>query len=333
MNRNNNNHNNQSSFSNLSADFEYRDTINDKLSNMFLALPAQQKAVHNLDMGFINNNPQFQYQSNMQQQNNDFISNNPNITRKDTREGMNNKMFERFETPSTFNNKPLQANQFFNPHLSSYQNSYENQYKLSESVNFGNKDTFYNTPNPNQHQNQYQHQNYYQNQNEFSNYTSSHKPNRLSGTMASTNFILDTSVHQMHPENNNNNSFLPAVNFLPNTNESDRMNYKEMHNERLQSLMPLARTCAIPTPNANYTKSIEQHISSCNINVNQDKNTKHRFPGYNNMGSNMGMGNDNSNNNNMFQNNWYLSNNINSIGPPPKAIVKENRPYNTRNDI
>ena len=50
-------------------DLEFRDTINDKLNNIHLSLPTQQKAMHTLDMSFITNNPQYQSQINVQKNN------------------------------------------------------------------------------------------------------------------------------------------------------------------------------------------------------------------------------------------------------------------------
>ena len=303
-------------------DIEYRDTINEKVSNMKLSLPNQQRAQHTLDMNIIDNNPQFLSHISTQKQNIESM----NYTRKDNRDGMNNKMdslmFQQFSniqsTPhhqyqnqsqpqqydqtqkNRFNDRDIQnermqnmyslpralyqPTQFVNnPHLSTYKNSYENQYKSYD----------------------------------------------VSSTIPLTQQILPTppplsNYHQNNNNNhNNNNNTQDFFSIMPNINESSRVNYKDTHNERMQGLTPLARTCAIP--NTDYTKSIQQQntmmmpssSSSIPINTNgrQSKNMK----------------SENSINNKTTE--WFMSNNLNPIGPPVKSILRDNRPVDTRQDF
>jgi hypothetical protein len=85
--------------------------------------------------------------------------------------------------------------------------------------------------------------------------------------------------------------------------------------------MPLPRTCAIPNNNTDYSKSIQyQPLPSTSdrmdINFNNN-NTK------NERGTNI----------NNKTNEWFMSNNLNPLGPPPKSILQDNRPVDTRQYI
>ncbi len=307
-------------------DLEYRDTINDKVSNMKLSLPTQQKAQHILDMNMINNNPQFQSQLNIKKENSDFI----NYTRKDNRDGMNNKMdslmFQRFDNPEIPNTVRVnesythqqQQQQFLSQSLSQpYKMDKQNQQNQQNHIKFNDRDlqnermqnitslprALYqptksdNNPHLSAYQNSYE--------NQYKSYDST---------------IPISNISIKHPESQYINNINPLVNhYIPNTNESARVNYKDMHNERMQGLTPLARTCAIP--NSDYMKSIQQNnmlidSEKQNINNNYQKTRKY--------------------NNNMNQNqtsNWYMTNNINPVGPPPKVIIQDNRPVDTRQYI
>ena len=306
-------------------DLEYRDTINDKVNNMRLSLPTQQKAQHILDMNIINNNPQFQSQINTKKENIELL----NYNRKDNRDGMNNKMdslmFQRFDNPEIPNTVKVnesythqQQHQYQQQTLSQ---SLSQPYKIQEQnhTRFNDRDlqnermqnitslprALYqptksdNNPHLSAYQNSYE--------NQYKSYDS-------------TIPISDISIK--HPETKYINNINPLVNhYIPNTNESARVNYKDMHNERMQGLTPLARTCAIP--NSDYTKSIQQNNmlldnEKQNVNNNYQKTRKY----------------DNSNNMNQNSNsNWYMTNNINPVGPPPTVVIRDNRPVDTRQYI
>ena len=87
-----------SNYNNTSEkDVEYRDTINEKVNNLKFSHPSQGTAKHFFDDSFINNNPQY-YNINGESNSNNI---NNNLSRKDSRDVMNNKMddlkFQRFE--------------------------------------------------------------------------------------------------------------------------------------------------------------------------------------------------------------------------------------------
>jgi hypothetical protein len=350
-------------------DLEYRDTINDKLSNMKLTLPTQQKAVHTLDIGFINNNPQFQSQSNVQKQNIESI----NVTKKDNRDGMNNKMdllmFQRFENQEIPSSIKINEQQNYSQSFFSHSTPQNQNYTRNQTQNYtGNQSHNQNQNNNAQSYSRFNSRDEHNNRlQEFSSlpralyqptkqlnnphifsYQNSYENQYKS--YDSTSQFQDVRIQ--HPEISQNsqllNNDLPlTMNYLPNTNESARVNYKDAHNERLQGLSPLARTCAIP--NSDYTKSLEQNAMQLNLG----RITKEEFQ--NNTNRNTGNTGNNGNNRNTMnpqmnnvnrsninisnrktvqnQNNWYLSNNINPVGPPPTAIIRDNRPSNTRNDF
>ncbi len=306
-------------------DLEFRDTINDKLNNIHLSLPTQQRATHSLDMSFITNNPQYQSQLNTQKNNMDFL----NASRKDIRDGMNNKMdnimFQRFEHPEIPNSVKVVEQDY------SYQTQNQNQQHLpfnQQNIRANSRDEhnsrmqdFSSLPRalyqPTKHINNPHLSGY---QNSYDNQYRSYSP------MSSNPDIII-----QHPERNNNNNDLPiTMNYLPNTNESARMNYKETHNERLQSLSPLARTCAIP--NSDYTKSIEQNTMQQNLGrITKDQNNNSQKTNVNQYSNMIPQINNNRNKNiNNSQNNWYLNNNLTQVGPPPTVFNNSFRPTNTR---
>ncbi len=312
-------------------DLEFRDTINDKLNNIHLSLPTQQRATHSLDMSFITNNPQYQSQLNTQKNNMDFL----NASRKDIRDGMNNKMdnimFQRFEHPEIPNSVKVVEQDY------SYQTQNQNQQHLpfnQQNIRANSRDEhnsrmqdFSSLPRalyqPTKHINNPHLSGY---QNSYDNQYRSYSP------MSSNPDIII-----QHPERNNNNNDLPiTMNYLPNTNESARMNYKETHNERLQSLSPLARTCAIP--NSDYTKSIEQNTMQQNLGRITKEQTNNNYNNNNSQKSNLNqytnmipqINNNKNKNVNNSQNNWYLNNNLSQVGPPPNAFNNSFRPTNTR---
>ena len=294
---------------------------NEKVSNMKLSLPNQQRAQHILDMNIIDNNPQFLSQISIQKQNIESM----NYTRKDNRDGMNNKMdslmFQQFsQTQPTSQHQQQQ----------SHQQSQQHQYDQTQKNRFNDRDiqnermqnmnslprTLYqptqivNNPHLSTYKNSYENQ---------------YKSYDVSSTIPLTQQILPPPL-SIQPQNNNNNNMNNQQDFfsvMPNINESSRVNYKDTHNERMQGLTPLARTCAIP--NTDYTKSIQQQntmllpssSSSIPINTNgrQSKNSKIE------------------NNMNSKTSEWFMTNNLNPLGPPVKSILRDNRPVDTRQDF
>jgi hypothetical protein len=97
-------------------------------------------------------------------------------------------------------------------------------------------------------------------------------------------------------------------------NESDRTNYKDSHNERLQGLSPLARTCAIPITTADYNHSVQQNtsliIQGRNAN-NQNTDKKKDIAS-------------------MQTSQWYQQNNSMQA---PKVVIDTMRPMDTRQII
>lgn len=305
-------------------DLEYRDTINDKVNNMRLSLPTQQKAQHILDMNIINNNPQFQSQINTKKENIELL----NYNRKDNRDGMNNKMdslmFQRFdnpEIPTTVKvNESYTHQQQHQYQQQTLSQSLSQPYKIQEQnhTRFNDRDlqnermqnitslprALYqptksdNNPHLSAYQNSYE--------NQYKSYDS-------------TIPISNSNISIKHPESQYINNINPLVNhYIPNTNESARVNYKDMHNERMQGLTPLARTCAIP--NSDYTKSIQQNNMLLDNEKQVVNNNYQKTRKYDNMNSNS-------------NSNWYMTNNINPVGPPPTVVIRDNRPVDTRQYI
>jgi len=273
-NSNYNNYNNTSE-----KDVEYRDTINEKVNNLKFSLPSQGTAKHFFDDSFINNNPQY-YNINGESNSNNI---NNNISRKDSRDGMNNKMddlkFQRFENqdiPSSIrvreNERSFQDPQsFFN--YSQTQNNQQNNQKNNQqniSNRFSNKDL-------NNERMQslstlpralHQPMKMINEQPAYVSFKSSFEDQYKSYTQNQSNPRFETNNNNQQNYNNNNNQqqqFLPDENLL-RRNESSRENYKDSHNKRLSELSPLARTCAIPT--TDYTQSIQQNTQMLNQNRN-----------------------------------------------------------------
>ena len=286
---NNNNNNNKNSntftprngnYNNTSEkDVEYRDTINEKVNNLKFSLPNQEKAKHFFDDSFINNNPQY-YNINGQSNSNNI---NNNISRKDSRDGMNNKMddlkFQRFETqdiPSSIrvreNERSFQDPQsFFNSsHLLQQNQQQNNQQNQNISNRFSNKDL-------NNERMQslstlpralHQPMKMINEQPAYISFKSSYEDQykSYSQNQSPSRFEINNNINtEQNYNNNQQEQFLPDENLL-RRNESSRENYKDSHNKRLSELSPLARTCAIPT--TDYTKSIQQNTQLLNQNRN-----------------------------------------------------------------
>ena len=322
-------------------DIEYRDTINEKVNNLKFSLPNQEKAKHFFDDSFINNNPQY-YNINGESNSNNI---NNNLSRKDSRDGMNNKMddlkFQRFENqdiPSSIrvreNERSFQDPQsFFN---SSQQNQQQNQQQNNQQNNqqnqnisnrFSNKDlnnermqSLSTLPRAlHQPMKMIDEQPAYVSfkssfQDQYKSYNQNQSPSR---------FETDTNINyntQNYNNNNNNNNqqqqFLPDENLL-RRNESSRENYKDSHNKRLSELSPLARTCAIPT--TDYTQSIQQNTQMLNQNrnsrINDTENRKEAAD--------------------IKTKEWrsissHITNPIHNPVQTPKLIIQTDRPIDTR---
>ncbi len=101
--------------------------------------------------------------------------------------------------------------------------------------------------------------------------------------------------------------------YLPKMNESSRVNYKETHNERLQTLTPLSRNSALP--NSDYLQSVnrntsilEQGRNAINMNHNNRKEIDEQR-----------------------KKEWErMSGNIIHIGKPQQIVVPDNKPIGTR---
>ena len=273
-NSNYNNYNNTSE-----KDVEYRDTINEKVNNIKFSHPSQGTAKHFFDDSFINNNPQY-YNINGESNSNNI---NNNISRKDSRDGMNNKMddlkFQRFENqdiPSSIrvreNERSFQDPQSFFNYSQQQNNQQNNQQNQNISNRFSNKDL-------NNERMQslstlpralHQPMKMINEQPAYVSFKSSYEDQYKSYTQNQSNPRFETNNQQQNNNYNNNQQqqqFLPDENLL-RRNESSRENYKDSHNKRLADLSPLARTCAIPT--TDYTQSIQQN----NQLLNQNRNFK-----------------------------------------------------------
>jgi hypothetical protein len=306
-------------------DLEYRDTINEKVSNMKLSLPNQQRAQHMLDMNIIDNNPQFLSQIDIQKQNRESL----NYTRKDNRDGMNNKMdslmFQQFNQHQ-HQQQQQQQNQTANTYQYQSQSEINHTYDQTQKNRFNDRDIqnermqnmtslpralyqptqILNNPHLSTYKNSYENQ---------------YKSYDVSSTIPLTQQIFpQQQPHSISMLQQNQQQSQDFFSVMPNTNQSSRVNYKDTHNERMQGLMPLPRTCAIP--NTDYTKSIQQQIipsASSSDGLEFNKNTKTK--------------NDRGNTINNKTNEWFMSNNLNPLGPPPKSILRDNRPVDTRQYI
>jgi hypothetical protein len=244
-------------------------------------LPNQEKAKHFFDDSFINNNPQY-YNINGESNSNNI---NNNISRKDSRDGMNNKMddlkFQRFENqdiPSSIkvreNERSFQDPQSFFNYSQQQNQQQNNQQNQNISNRFSNKDL-------NNERMQslstlprtlHQPMKMINEQPAYVSFKSSYEDQYKSYNQTQSNPRFETNINNNNQQQNYNNNqqsqqFLPDENLL-RRNESSRENYKDSHNKRLSELSPLARTCAIPT--TDYTQSIQQN----NQLLNQNRNFK-----------------------------------------------------------
>lgn len=282
-------------------DIEFRDTINEKVNNLKFARPHQEKAQHFYDQNLIQNNPQYLNQQNKGE----------HVIRRDNRDNFNNRMdsfqFQRFgdiEIPSSIrvneqhyqtsnnnNAKPITP-KINNRELNNerMQDMFSLPRTLSQPINSLGFD-----------------RNNYQDQ-----YTNFNQNNNVSRQF--------DQIYQNQPQNYYNQYYIqpPSASLIDESilrkNESDRTNFKDSHNERLQSLSPLARTCAIPITTEDYNKSIQQNSSlivqgrnALNQNTDRKKDVS-----------------------SMQTSQWYQQNNIMKL---PKVVIDNMRPMDTRQII
>ncbi len=287
-------------------DIEFRDTINEKVNNLKFARPHQEKAQHFYDQNLIQNNPQYLNQE----------KKGEHVIRRDNRDNFNNRMdsfqFQRFgdiEIPSSIrvneqhyqtsnnnNAKPITP-KINNRELNNerMQGMFSLPRTLSQPTNSLGFD-----------------RNNYQDQ-----YTNFNQNNNVSRQFDQ---IYQNNNQQNQPQNYYNQYYIQPPNAglidesILRKNESDRTNFKDSHNERLQSLSPLARTCAIPITTEDYNKSIQENSSLI-------------VQGRNALNQNTDRKKDISS---MQTSQWYQQNNTMQ---PPKVVIDTMRPMDTRQII
>ena len=301
---------------------------------MLLSLPSEGKAKHMFDQTFINNNPQYMTES----AKNNYETRNPNYNRKDDRNGMNTKiddlMFQRFEHPempssirvndniqNTHNIDRQQFNQSSNNFYQSHQaQSFQQPNNLEFNYSQSKRDlsnermqglsplsralsqpikTLGNVDPASSFRSSYNDQ--------YKSYTPQETPHPMSFNNVSN------SNHQNPPNYEHSQNYQASDIYLPKINESSRVNYKEMHNERLQTLTPLSRNSALP--NSDYLQSVQNNTSL----IEQGRNAIH------------------SNHSNRKEideqrkKEWErMSGNIIHIGKPQQIVVPDNKPIGTR---
>ncbi len=308
---------------------EFRDDINEKVNNLKFALPTQTKAQHFFDSSIIENNPQYRKV-------------NDDISRRDCRDGMNNRMdflmFQQFQSQSQPQQQQFQ-----------YQPQSHQQSEQTLLINNNNQSGFMNQL-PNNFNNFFQQTSRVTNRDsnneriqEFtslpralnqptqmidtrpmispykSSYQDNHKQfnqyqdptqNQSQQQYQYQNQNMDQGKYEQYYNQTvlNNESFLRK-------NESGRNNYKDAHNTRLQELSPLSRTCALPATTIDYTKSVQQSNSL----FDEVKTFKK---------------NDMENRQELAEQRkqeWQrMSNNLIHVGKPPTIVVNNNRPMDTR---
>ena len=293
-------------------DIEFRDTINEKVNNLKFARPHQEKAQHFYDQNLIQNNPQY-----IAQQKKD-----EHVIRRDNRDNFNNRMdsfqFQRFgdiEIPSSIrvNEQQYQYQSSDNTNMSTG-NKYTTNKINNRELNNERMQGMFSLPRTlSQPTNSLGFdRNNYQDQ-----YTNFNQNNNVSRQFDQ---IYQNNNQQNQPQNYYNQYYIqpPSASLIDESilrkNESDRTNFKDSHNERLQSLSPLARTCAIPITTEDYNKSIQQNSSlivqgrnALNQNTDRKKDIA-----------------------SMQTSQWYQQNNTMQS---PKVVVDTMRPMDTRQII
>lgn len=251
-----------SNTNNDEVDLEFRDKINDRVSNMRLSRPYQSSANHYFDTSIISDNPQYINQN----------LDHDNMYRKDNRDGMNSRldslMFQNFqENPK--------SNQYSQPRFQE-NNNMQVQEPIPSEQNFLSE-----LPNP--------FNNTFHQTSRVSNRDLHNEriqqltslPRTLNQPTSQISHINDRSPSspyrvsyesQYYQNGRGEGTYLGNVGrstggYLPGTFQNSRDNYKDQHNERLQNLEPLARTCATPLSTTDYTKSVI-------MNQNQFVNTR-----------------------------------------------------------
>ena len=310
-------------------DLEFRDDINEKVNNLKFSLPTQSKAQHFFDSSIVENNPQ-------------YLKINNDVSRRDGREGMNNRMdtlmFQQFQ-------QPHQQQQSQQPHTQQHPPQQSPQQQPSQYNNPNQQENFI-TQLPNNFNNVFQQTNRVTNRdanNErmqtftslpralhqptqmvdarpmLSPYVSSYQDSyRPFSQNQSPNQTQNQNQYQTNNQANYETYYNPSIldnESLLRKNESGRNNYKDAHNTRLQELSPLSRTCALPATSKDYTKSIQQS----NILFDDVKAFKR---------------NDMENRQEVAEQRkqeWQrMSKNLIHVGAPPTLVVKNERPIDTR---
>jgi hypothetical protein len=336
-------------YSSNNKEEEFRDDINERVSNMKLSLPNQSRAQHYFDMSLIQNNPQYlatNYNSNPEK------DTSPDVyyTRKDNRDGMNNRMdslmFQSFNNPEI-------------PQSIRVNEQYPEQYNRNNRNNYDYNNDYHNHHQPNSQStlNPYLNQQSNHHTNRKANKDTNNErmqnfcslPKSLNNPMLTPptfmtpmdsfrtsyndqykdyssasklpNYQVDNSNHdnvfnQYHQNSNTN----PIFNNLPKTNESSRVNYKDANNERMQSLLPLPKTASLPTTTSDYKISVQQNSSLITQGRNAtQQNYDNRQQARNQPGNHMSA-------------EWErMANNVQQFGHSKPFVFDNIRPIDTRN--
>lgn len=293
-------------------DIEFRDTINEKVNNLKFARPHQEKAQHFYDQNLIQNNPQY-----IAQQKKD-----EHVIRRDNRDSFNNKMdsfqFQRFgdvEIPSSIRvheqqHQPIENNTNMNP-TQSFRHNSSNKINNRELNNERMQSIFSLPRTLTQPSNSFgfDRNNY---QNEYTNFNQTNTSRQFDQIYQTQNNNQPQNYHNQQYTTPQSVSLIDES--ILRKKESDRTNYKDSHNERLQGLSPLARTCAIPITTADYNHSVQQNtsliIQGRNAN-NQNTDKKKDIAS-------------------MQTSQWYQQNNSMQT---PKVVIDTMRPMDTRQII
>jgi hypothetical protein len=290
-------------------DNQYRDSINEKVNNLKLSLPNQERAQHIFDQSLIDNNPRYMNMNIQELQ-----------SRKDNRDGINNKMdgfmFQQFNQ--------LNMNSSYTP--SSNSQSYQepsNNFVANLPSNFNN--VFQQTSRINNRDLNNERMNTIASLPRALNQPNQMLDNRVAAASFKASYQdqykpfssnMDPSMYNFNNQPNRmNQSIVLQDEGLLRKNESSRVNNKDTYNERMQNLMPLPRTAAIPITTSDYNKSIKQNIQL----MENGRNYKHS---------------DMDNRQEMAEQKkkeWErMSNNIKLFGNQNKIVVDFNRPQDTR---
>ena len=330
-------------YSSNNKEEEFRDDINERVSNMKLSLPNQNRAQHYFDMSLIQNNPQYMATNYNSNQERDTPS-DVNYTRKDNRDGMNNRMdtlmFQSLKNPEI--PQSIRVNE---QHYNQYNTNKQNNYDYSNDYHNYQRPQTHQTPQLNYQTNRKANKdtNNERMQNFCSLPKSLHNPMMSPPTFMtpmdsfrssyndqykdystyskvpdyqSQNNNPDNVFNQYHPNSSNN----PIFGSLPKTNESSRVNYKDANNERMQSLLPLPRTAALPATTSDYKTSIQQNNSLLTQERNAfQQNYENKQQARNHQP-------------NQMSGDWgRMANNFQQFGHQSPVVIDGIRPVDTRN--